>query len=75
MSVEERKKELHNLVEEMANPRDAIHEAYKEKMKTILLLYAGHLIVVFAQKKNGLRESDLIKLTDEFVEKSFKKAE
>jgi hypothetical protein len=75
MNLKHKKEYLHNLVEEMANPRDALHESYKEKMKTILLLYAAHLIAVLAEKKGRLRESEVIELTDEFVEKSFNKAE
>lgn len=73
MSKEDRVKQMHEFIDLVADPRSAVHEVYKAKMKDILWTFTNHLTEIMIQLPEDSDKAREIVQTfiDEFVERSF----
>ena len=75
-SLNEKKYELQQLIEESSDPRDSLHVLYKLRMRDILFDFSLDLLNFIKERKQSkLTNVDLEEFVYEFVNKSFIKGE
>ena len=76
--LEEKKEKIKKIMEESDDPREALHQLYKDKLKDIIMnaiiefVEHGHELI---KKQGKITQKDVMEFVDVFVETSCKKSE